>query len=133
MLGIYEDGVLKQSLSSQTPNSDSIIEFLSEIKKTYKIERILYTNGPGSFMGLKVSYVILRIFCDINNIAFGAISAFSLNNNATINAKRGFCFALKNGEIIIKKGEGKILSLPENLNILKPLDDTLPNYILDAI
>lgn len=133
LLGVYENGILKQCLSSQAPSSDAIIELLSKIKKIYKIERILYTNGPGSFMGLKVSYVILRIFCDINDIAFSAISAFSLNNNAPINAKKGFCFILKNDEIIIEKGEGKMLSLPKILNTLKPSNDTLPNYILDAI
>ena len=133
MIGVYENGELKQELKSEEQSSDALILLLAELKKNYKIERILYTNGPGSFMGLKISYVILQIFCDINNIAFGAISAFCLSKNAPVSAKKGFCFVLENGEISIQKGQGEVLSLPKNLKKLNISDDTLPNYVLDAI
>lgn len=133
IIGVYENGELKDELKSEKQSSDALIELLAQLKNSYKIKRIIYANGPGSFMGLKISYVILRIFCDINNIAFGAISAFSLTQNAAVSAKKGFCFVLEKDKISIQKGQGSPFLLPktlENLNISK---DALPNYVLDAL
>lgn len=131
LVGVYENSILKETLENQKPSSDAIIELLETLSNKYKIERILYANGPGSFMGLKVAYVILKIFCDTKSIEFGAISAFALSQK--ISARKGFCFVLKDDKIIMEKGQGESLLLPKSLNELKISDDTLPNYILDAV
>ena len=102
LVGIYQNGELKQSLSSDKPSSEAITELLAELKKQYKITKIIYANGPGSFMGLKVAFVALSVFAGVYGCEFGAVSGFSLNGNAPIAAKKGFSFVLNDDKISLE-------------------------------
>ena len=133
LVGIYQNGELKQSLSSDKPSSEAITELLSELKKQYKITKIIYANGPGSFMGLKVAFVALSVFAGVYGCEFGAVSGFSLNGNAPITAKKGFSFVLNVDKISLEPVLGVSASLPKSLKNLSISTDVLPNYVLEAV
>ena len=133
LAGIYQNGELKQSLSSDKPSSEAITELLAELKKQYKITKIIYANGPGSFMGLKVAFVALSVFAGVYGCEFGAVSGFSLNGNAPIAAKKGFSFVLNDDKISLEPVLGVSASLPKSLKNLSISTDALPNYVLEAV
>lgn len=131
LFGIYENGELLEELTSPLPSSDALIELLSTACNKHEITEIIYTNGPGSFMGLKLSYVALSIFCEVRGIELFAVSGFEFCN--AISARKGFCFVKENDEIIIKQAVSDELKLPSSLKDLKLSKDLLPNYILEAV
>ncbi|MGH1600280.1 glycoprotease [Campylobacter majalis] len=110
-----------------------MINILDEISSKYNIVKIIYANTPGSFMGLKVAYVILKTFSVVNGCEFYAVSGFELNQNQPIRANKTLSFVKHNDEILLKKTEPKDFSLPLNLDKLNLNLDTLPNYIVDAV
>ncbi|NLY03613.1 MAG: glycoprotease [Campylobacter sp.] len=133
MVGIYEDGILVDEILSTKKSSEALIDIFDEILSKYEIERIIYTNGPGSFMGIKVSYIILKTISKAKEIKFSAVSGFELNSNSPIKANKNLSFVMEDGEILLKKvlpGEFKLSKSLFNLNIQK---DTLPNYVLGAV
>lgn len=113
--------------------SEELIEILYSLEKKYKPNSIIYANGPGSFMGLKVAYVILKTYTIAKNIKFQAVSAFELNNFGPIRANKNFSFVYENGDINLKKVQAADFALPKKLNLLNLSDDTLPNYVIDAV
>lgn len=99
----------------------------------YEIDKLIYANGPGSFMGIKVAYTILKTISIAKSCEFYSVSGFELNDFAPIRANKNMSFVLENGEILLKKAEPGEFVLPDNLSSLKLNKDTLPNYVLDAI
>ena len=122
-----------QTIKSDKHISEALIEILSEITGKFNISSIIYTNGPGSFMGLKVSYVILKTFCMVKNIDFYAVSGFELNGGGAIRANKSLSFVLENGQILLKQAEPTPFELPSNLSNLNKTFDTLPSYIIQAV
>ena len=134
IVAIYENDVLVQELSNENPASDFLIEAIDYILKNYDLKSIVYANGPGSFMGIKVAYVILKTLSITRNLPLYAVSGFELNGNSPIKANKNLSFVLKdNGEIILKKVEAKEFKIPSNLSKLNKTNDILPNYIIDAV
>jgi tRNA A37 threonylcarbamoyladenosine modification protein TsaB len=68
LIGIYEDSRLIRTIESSQKSSDSLPIIFKELLKEYSIDSIIYTNTPGSFMAIKISYIffkslsILKIF-----------------------------------------------------------------------
>ena len=133
MIGIYENFELIDSFKSNEKASDFIVFTMNKILKEYKISSLIYANGPGSFMGIKVAYLILKTISIIKKIPFKAIDGFKLNNNAPIKANKTLSFVYDNEEIKLRKIESKPLNLPKNLLNLKLNNDTLPNYVIGEI
>lgn len=133
MVGLYENGIKFKEISSDEKSSDFLVSFLDEISLNYKIKTIVYANTPGSFMGLKVAYVVLKTFSMVNKCGFYAISGFDLNQNSPIRANKSLSFVKNNNKISLEKAEPKDFELPLNLEVLKLNVDTLPNYIIQAV
>lgn len=126
--------MLIQTLSSDVKKaSEYLIQVIDYLDKKYKIEEIIYANGPGSFMGVKVSYIILRTFCIVKSIPMSAVSGFELNSNMPIKANKHLSFVLENSVIKLKKIEPVELKLPKNLSGLNKTTDILPNYVMEAV
>ena len=94
---------------------------------------MIYANTPGSFMGIKLSYIILKTLSLTLNFPLFALSGFELNNFSPIRAHKNLSFIYQNGEILLEKAEPKPLNLPQNLSNLNKNSDILPNYIIGAI
>ncbi len=135
IIGVYERGELAKKIKSDGRASEFLIEFLADINAD-EIASITYTNTPGSFMGLKVSYQILRVFCEVKNIAFCAVSGFELNGGGAIRANKTLSFLPQSGdgdEILIGRATPSPFELPRNLAGLNKSPDTLPRYIIPAV
>lgn len=133
LLGIYENDCLIQSFESEEKASEFVPKILDQILKTHEIERLVYANGPGSYMGIKISYIVFKTLSIVKNIPLYAVSAFEFNDFKPISANKNLCFVYKNGEIFLEKNEPKPFFLPQNLKELNLNNDNLPFYFLDAI
>lgn len=58
MIGIYQDDKLIKTYKSEEKASD-LPKILDELLKEYDFTSLIYANGPGSYMGIKISYVSL--------------------------------------------------------------------------
>lgn len=133
LIGLYENGIKFKEISTDERTSEALVVLLDEISSEYKIEKIIYANTPGSFMGLKVAYVILKTFSIVKECEFYAVSGFELNGNSPIRANKALCFVNENGEVKLKKAEPKGFLLPQNLEKLNLNSDTLPHYNIEAV
>ncbi|WP_226995909.1 glycoprotease [Campylobacter pinnipediorum] len=133
LVGIYSNGSLIRKIETDERVSEALVCILDEISNSYDIKKIIYANTPGSFMGLKVAYVVLKTFSIIKNCDFFAISGFELTNNMPIKANKILSFVKDKDDVVLKKVENANLSLPLNLENLKLNSDTLPNYVIQAV
>ncbi|AHK77663.1 glycoprotease [Campylobacter coli] len=133
MIGIYQDDKLVKSIESEEKASEFVSKILKILLKEFSFDELIYANGPGSYMGIKISYVSLRTLSIVKNIPLFAISAFELNNNQPIAAHKNMCFVKKEDEIILEENTAGEFFLPPNLSKLNKKDDNLPFYFLSAI
>ncbi|MBZ7928964.1 tRNA threonylcarbamoyladenosine biosynthesis protein TsaB [Campylobacter sp. RM10532] len=133
MLGIYKNNLLVKSITSYEKASEFIPKILQELLQDFTFDELIYANGPGSFMGIKISYVSLSTLSIVRNIPLFAISAFELNNNQPISAHKEMCFVKKGDEIFLEKTTSGEFVLPLNLSKLNKKNDNLPFYFLPAI
>ena len=138
LIGIYENNTLIDTLSLEGKTSEVLPDIFKNILKQYKINNIIYVNGPGSYMAIKVAYIFLKTICIINKIEFLACSGFDVNSNSPIKALGKKYFVQDtNKEIFMRVlNEDEILNdflLPKNINISNYSKDTLPNYQLPAV
>lgn len=136
MVGIYdENGVLIEQIRSEDKADVAVIKIVDEVlnSKKYNLKKIIYANGPGSFMGVKVAYVILKTISIVRDCEFYAVSGFELNGNNPIRANKSLSFVLQDGKIELKNAQACDFALPLNLAVLNLNFDTLPNYIIQAV
>ncbi|WP_201352572.1 hypothetical protein [Hydrogenimonas urashimensis] len=136
LVGIYENKKLRESFRSEEKMSKALPPILHDVRYRYDLEALYYTKGPGSFMAIKVAYVMLQTFSTALNIPLYATDAFAFNDNAPIKAIGTSCFVKKGGAIVIEKGCPKTDSrfvLPARLESEMFSDETDPLYILPAV
>lgn len=133
MLGIYEDEILSKSFQSEERLSEFLPPLLSELLDEYEFEALIYANGPGSFMGIKISFLSLQTLSIVKNVPLFAVSAFELNDYQAIRANKNLCFVRQNNQISLQKTQPGVFFLPKNLANLNLKEDNLPFYFLGAI
>ncbi len=136
LVGIYQDGELTETLSSNEQSSEALPFLFKNIVGHYTIEHIVYARGPGSFMAIKVAYIFLRTLCIVNNIKLLAANAFAFNENQPIKAFGQLYFIQSNGTITTKKFEEPQTApfkLPKKLELSNYSEETTPLYVLPAV
>ena len=138
LIGLYENNKLITTLSKDGKTSEVLPEITKDILKDYNIQNIIYVNGPGSYMAIKVSYIFLKTICIINNINFYACSGFEVNDNSPIKAlgKKYFVQDVKKEVYMRVLNEGETLNnfkLPPEISLKNYSTDTLPKYNLPAV
>jgi len=137
LVGVYDsEGKLVESLKSDKKTSDSLLEILMNLKEKYNYNHIIYTNGPGSYMSIKITYITLATLEIVEKIKFSACDAFSLNGNNPIKAMGKIYFIKEKENIITKKFDTAVeqkFSLPDSLEDIRLLKDNRPMYVLPAI
>ncbi|MCK9336459.1 MAG: hypothetical protein M0P43_01380 [Arcobacteraceae bacterium] len=136
LVGVYENDTLIQTFSNDGKTSDILPQLFDEISKQYHIKSLLYVNGPGSYMSIKVSYIFLKTISIVNNIPLIAINGFELNQNSPIKAIGKKYFMQKDDKIILSDLNDSVIKdfeLPQYLQNLKRSLDNLPNYVLPAV
>jgi tRNA A37 threonylcarbamoyladenosine modification protein TsaB len=102
----------------------------------YSLDHIIYTRGPGSYMAIKLTYLILKTMEIVKGITFEGCSAFELNGNRPIKAMGNLYFVKEKETIITKKFEQPVpqkFSLPASLSVVETDDEETPLYVLPAI
>jgi len=136
LIGVYKDGVLVEKIERREKTSDILLKLLMNIANRYDYREIVYTNGPGSYMAIKLSYIILRSLEILKDIKFYGCDAFSLNNQNPIKAV-GKLYFIKEKETIITKKLDEVVDsefvLPKTIHNLVLDKESIPNYMLPAV
>ena len=136
LVGVYEKGLLIESFESEEKTSKALPKILYEVSKNYNLTELYYAKGPGSFMAIKVTYVMLKTFSIVLQIPLLACDAFFFNGNKPIKAVGKSCFIKKDGKIVIEKScsfSDMAFKLPESLDRAFFGINNEPLYILPAV
>lgn len=99
-------------------------------------ERLFFARGPGSFMAIKVSYILLRTLSITKDIELFATDGFYFNENRPIKAM-GKLYFVKEGDKIKTKVFNDIeaveFDLPRLLHVEDFTKEVEPLYILPAV
>ncbi len=138
LIGIYHENNLIQTYSSKEKTSDILPIFFDEILKKYICQNLYYSNGPGSFMAIKITYLFLKTLSITLNVPLFATNGFSFNKKSPIKAVGALYFVEENGTIRTQKIDVKNInlipfSLPKHLDKKIFSDQTKPLYILPAV
>lgn len=135
-IGIYENQKCIETIHSEEHSSEILPTLFENILERYDIQHLIYTNGPGSFMAIKVSYIFLKTLCIVKNIPLLAADAFEFNGNIPIKAVGKLCF-VKNSDTITTQIFPEVPSssfiLPQHIDINKFSTETAPFYGIGAV
>lgn len=132
---LYEDDRLKRQWDREGYASQTLIEELM-CCMVDGLDEILYVNGPGSQMGIKLTYIALETLRLLHGIPFEAISAFALNGNRPLKAVGRLYFVKEKETIITKVLEENIaqeFSFPDRVDSLERELVNRPDYRLPAV
>lgn len=135
-IGIYEDEVLIETIQSNEKSSEVLPSIYKKIFDQYSVKNLFYTNGPGSFMAIKVAYVFLKSLSILKGIPLFATDAFKFNENSPIKAIGKLYFVKISSEIKTQKLEkvsGGNIKLPKILQKHEFSTDAAPLYIIGAV
>jgi len=136
LIGVYKDELLIEKIESNQKTSEVLLKILMELSIKYNYSQVLYTNGPGSYMAIKLTYITLRSLEILKGITFTGCNAFDLNANKPIKAMGKLYFIKENNTIITKKFDEAVeqrFELPSMLSEVTVLNDNKPLYILPAV
>jgi len=136
LVGIYKDRELVEEIKSDGMSSDVLAEIFGSLLKKYSFSHLIYAKGPGSFMGIKVTYLFLKTLSITKKIPLLATDAFFFNQNSPIKAV-GKLYFVKNRTTIelepLVSPEIIAFELPKNIDLEKFDADNLPYYGIDAV
>ena len=136
LIGIYEHSKLVNAIQSEEKSSDILPKIFDELFKQYKIEKLFYANGPGSFMAIKVAYIFLKSISILKDIPLFATDAFYFNENNPIKAIGKLYFVKISSEIKTQKLETvpeADFRLPNELDYNEFSITTTPLYMIGAV
>lgn len=133
LIGLYEDNALIKSYESEQKASEALPVLLEKILAEFELEKLIYANGPGSYMGIKISFLSLKTLSIVKNLPLFAVSAFELNDYTPIRANNNLCFVYDQGKISLQKASAGEFFLPKCLKELNLQSDNAPFYFLDAV
>lgn len=136
LVGVYENGLLIEAISTEAMSSDALPEIFDTLLKRYPLERLVYAKGPGSFMGIKVTYLFLQTVSIVQKIPLLATDAFFFNENHPIKAVGKLYFVKNSNTISMVPLENPLLKgfeLPQTINSKIFDTDTAPYYGIDAV
>ena len=133
LIGIYENNILVERIEATGQTSESLPLEFQKILNKFQIENILFANGPGSFMAIKINYVFLKTISTVLGIKLFSQDGFFFNSNTPIRAINKMYF-LKKGENIeienVENFQKTDFALPHRFEIEKYSEKIEPNYIL---
>lgn len=136
LIGVYENSRLIESVASHEKSSDILPDVYKELSDKYDICGLFYTNGPGSFMAIKVTYIFLKSVSILKNIPLFARDAFYFNENRPIKAIGKLFFVKVASQIKTQKlsdSQESRFELPDILDYREFNTTTLPIYGIGAV
>ncbi|RUM64855.1 MAG: hypothetical protein DSZ04_01365 [Sulfurimonas sp.] len=135
-IGVYENSKLIESIESEERSSDVLPLIFKDLQEKYRLEKLFYANGPGSFMAIKIAYIFLKSLSIIKNIPLFATDAFYFNENEPIKAIGKLHFVKITSEIKTQKLETApdiIFTLPYVLDYNEFSTEAAPLYMIGAV
>jgi hypothetical protein len=135
-IGVYEDGVLIDQYSSSQKTSEILLPLVTQLLEKYEVKRVIYTRGPGSYMAIKLTYIMLKTIEIVRGIECLGCSGFSLNGGKPIKAIGNLYFIKEKETIITKKFEQPVQAefiLPQSIQDLVIDEESTPEYMLPAV
>ena len=136
LIGVYENQKLVQTISSEKKTSEILLPLIKECLDTYDVSTIVYTRGPGSYMAIKLTYIMLKTIEIVWGIKCAGCSGFALNGGQPIKAVGNLYFIKEKETIITKKYEQPVeerFVLPQSIHDLELDEESKPDYILPAV
>lgn len=136
LLGVYEDDTLIQTYTSDKKTSEILLPMIVDIFDIYDISKIIYTRGPGSYMSIKLTYIMLKTLEIIRNIPFCGCSGFTVNGGKPIKAIGNLYFIKEKETIMTKKYTQPVevvFCLPKSIHDLVIDEESIPDYHLPAV
>ncbi|QFR42944.1 hypothetical protein CVO_06535 [Sulfurimonas sp. CVO] len=136
LVGVYEEKKLIETIESYEKSSEILPNIFDELSKKYKIKKLFYANGPGSFMAIKIAYIFLKSMSVLKNIPLLATDAFYFNENQPIKAIGKLFFVKISSEIKTQKLEiapEASFILPDVLDYSKFSTTAAPLYGIGAV
>lgn len=134
LIGVYFENKLIESIIQDGKISDILIGIYKDIKSRYEVKSITYTNSPGSFLSIKLTYLFLKTIELLQKISIKSVDGFYFNENNPIKGVFSKQFIKKNGKIraITQKGNFiyKDFKLPTHIDIEKFSKNVEPIYII---
>ncbi len=141
LLGVYEEDTLIKTMHTDKKTSVVLVPMIKECLDSYNVEKIIYTRGPGSYMAIKLTYIILKSIEILRGIKCFGCSGFAVNDNQPIKAIGNLYFIKEKETIITKKYEQpknadrakESFALPQSIHDLKLDEESTPEYSLPAV
>jgi tRNA A37 threonylcarbamoyladenosine modification protein TsaB len=136
LVGVYEDDVLIETISSEKKTSEILLPILKDCIDKYDCSKIIYTKGPGSYMAIKLTYIMLKTIEITQGIRCYGCLGFALNDNKPIKAIGNLYFIKEKETIITKKYEQPVkvnFTLPQSIHDLEFDEESTPEYMLPAV
>jgi hypothetical protein len=136
LIGVYEDDILIETISSELKTSEILLPTIINALDKYDISKIIYTRGPGSYMAIKLTYIMLKTIEITRNIKCFGCSGFVVNNHQPIKAIGNLYFIKEKETIMTKKYEQPVnapFALPQSIHDLVLDEESTPEYILPAV
>jgi len=133
---VYEENTLIKTISSEKKTSEALLPLIIECLDEYPIGSIIYTRGPGAYMAIKLTYIMLKTIEIIRDIPCFGCSAFSVNEGEPIKAIGNLYFIKEKETIITKKYEQPVethFRLPHSIHDLTIDEESIPEYNLPAV
>ena len=136
-VGVYdENGILVEAISNDGLGSDVLPLIFEDLLNRYTLKHLVYANGPGSFMGIKVAYLFLKTLAIVRNIPLLAVDGFIFNENHPIKAVGKLYFVKNSNTISLEPLENPILKgfeLPQTIDVKNFNTDSAPYYGIEAV
>jgi hypothetical protein len=116
--------------------SEILLPLITDILKKYPISKMIYTRGPGSYMAIKLTYIMLKTLEIVRDIPCYGCSGFALNGGEPIKAIGNLYFIKEKETIITKKYEQPVnapFALPQSIHDLEIDEESTPEYSLPAV
>ena len=136
LVGVYKDSILIDTFESEKKTSEILLPLIDKCIEKYPISSIIYTRGPGSYMAIKLTYIMLKSIEIIRGIKCLGCSGFALNGGQPIKAIGNLYFIKEKETIITKKYEQPIpvkFTLPQSIHDLVLDEESTPEYLLPAV
>jgi hypothetical protein len=136
LVGIYRNGELAETVRSGKKTSEVLLPVIMDALERYPVESIIYTRSPGSYMAIKLTYIMLKTIEIVRDIPCYGCSGFVLNNGEPIKAIGNLYFIKEKETIITKKYEQPPLTtfrLPQRIHDLELDEESTPEYLLPAV
>jgi len=135
-LGLYRENKKIAALEIEGQTSEVLLDAVEKWLSTYAVKHCIYVNGPGSYMAIKLTYIMLRTIEMIQKIPFDGVSAFALNGGKPIKATGNLYFTKGKETIMTQKFDEKVKQefwLPDDLSAFSLDEENKPHYILPAV